>query len=227
MGRSKFFVWIIASTTVLALWSPSLSWAQKTEPGGRYDCVIQPRSIVDLGTPEDGILTRVLVKRGQHVEKGEPVAELDSELQRLQMALMRLRSGDAATVDSTQAKLAFRKAQSERMKRLYKRRVISTKQRDEAAVETALAEFDLKSAKMGRAINKVELKQAQERLNRRTLRSPVKGIVTEVTMSTGEFVHEQVSVMRIAELHPLHVEVFLPVSEFRTVRKGATATVYP
>jgi RND family efflux transporter MFP subunit len=193
----------------------------------RYDCVIQPKSVVELGSPDQGILTKVSVERGQLVEAGQPVAELDSELQRLDVALMRLRVSGNAELESNRAKLAFRKTESGRMDKLYSRKIVSAKQRDEAEIERELAAYNVKTAEMNLDIYRTQLKQAEEKLHRRTVRSPVKGIVTEVMMSAGEYVHEQVSIMKIAELNPLHIEVFLPVALYRDVLNSRAATVDP
>jgi multidrug efflux pump subunit AcrA (membrane-fusion protein) len=46
-------------------------------------------------------------------------------------------------------------------------------------------------------------------------------------MFPGEYVHEQATVMTIAEIDPLYVEVFMPVSQYETVQPGMAANVAP
>ena len=64
-------------------------------------------------------------------------------------------------------------------------------------------------------------------LERRIIRSPVDGVVVEVTMSPGEFAHEQAPVMTIAEIDPLHVEVYAPVDRYGAIETGMTGVVRP
>ena len=49
--------------------------------------------------------------------------------------------------------------------------------------------------------------------------------MVEVTLPPGEYVHKQAPLLTIASLHPLHVEVFVPVALFGKVSKGMLATV--
>lgn len=56
------------------------------------DCVMAPRSTIELGSAEEGILAEVLVARGDRVNKGEPVARLDTALEQLTAELARLQA---------------------------------------------------------------------------------------------------------------------------------------
>ena len=215
---------------MLGLAASSLSGyalAQDNSDSQRYDCVIGPKSIVDLGTAEEGVITQVLVERGQVVKVGDVIAELNSELETLQVKLRKLRANNKVEIDSSQARLKFRIIQMGRIDELHSKKVTSTKHRDEALIERDLAEFAVDAAKLDHRFAQVELKQAEARLKRRTVLSPVDGIVTDVIMAAGEFAHEQATVATIAELDPLYVEVFLPVGLYGRVIEGMMASVYP
>ena len=62
---------------------------------------------------------------------------------------------------------------------------------------------------------------------RRTIRSPVDGVVTARMLAAGEFVYEQSPILEIAEINPLFVETFLPIDLYQYVRGKETATVVP
>jgi RND family efflux transporter MFP subunit len=191
------------------------------------DCVIDPKSIVELGTAEQGILTEVLVKRGDVVAVGDEVAKLDSVLESLQVKLMKLRASSDVDIRSSEAKLEFRRSESERVSRLHTKKIVSTKNRDEVLIERDLAGYALESAELDREMAMVEKKQAEARLARRTVHTPVAGVVMEVIMTPGEYAYEQASIARIAEINPLYVEVFVPIKYYGQVRAGGMAEVYP
>jgi RND family efflux transporter MFP subunit len=203
------------------------SIAQRAGAAKRYDCLIQPKSIVNLGTAEKGVITEILVARGQVVRKGQVIAQLDPKLQELQAGLMRLRAGATAEIESSKARLTFRRTEAMRMGKLYRKNIISTKQLDEAEIELQLAKYNVRVAEMNRKISRIELQQTNERFARRTIRSPTRGVITEVRLSPGEYVSEQVSIVKIAEIDPLYVEVFLPVTLYKDIVLGTRALVFP
>ena len=63
-------------------------------------------------------------------------------------------------------------------------------------------------------------------LDRRTIYSPISGIVVERSMSPGERV-DQETILKVAQIDPLRVEVILPSAMFGSIDTGARATVVP
>jgi multidrug efflux pump subunit AcrA (membrane-fusion protein) len=59
-----------------------------------------------------------------------------------------------------------------------------------------------------------------------TIYSPINGVVMERFLSPGEFVEDQ-PVLKLAQIHPLHVEVFAPVELLGTIKVGMSADVSP
>lgn len=46
-------------------------------------------------------------------------------------------------------------------------------------------------------------------------------------MSPGEYAYEQAPVMTVAEIDPLHVEVYVPVDHYGSIETGMTSEVRP
>lgn len=191
------------------------------------DCVIEPRAIVELGSAEEGIIREILVERGDIVRRGDVLARLDSEIQALAVEAAKLQAERDIEVLAGEARLEYRQRELNRVNKLFGKNIVSSKDRDEARVERRLAEYGLKAAESDRLMAEIDLKNAQARLNRRILRSPVDGVVVEVAMALGEFAHEQSPVMTLAQVHPLNVEVFVPISRFGGIEVGTQAEVLP
>jgi membrane fusion protein (multidrug efflux system) len=85
----------------------------------------------------------------------------------------------------------------------------------------------VQTARMEHEIAQVDYAQARSSLERRSIRSPVDGVVVDLTMTPGEYVHEQATVITIAEMDPLYVEMFMPVSQYGSVLSGMRAEVRP
>ena len=192
-----------------------------------YDCVMEAKSTIELQSSEEGILDRVLVKRGHRVKAREIVARLDSEQEALTTARAQLRAEAETGVNAAKAQNEFRRKEAERLEDLRSTNAIPERDYVTAVVESRLAEIAVETAVMEHDIAKLEYEQAQSRLERRSIRSPVDGVVVDVTMFPGEYVHEQATVMTIAEIDPLYVEVFMPVSQYETVQPGMAAIVAP
>jgi RND family efflux transporter MFP subunit len=190
-----------------------------------YNCVARPKALVELGSADQGIITALTVERGDIVDEGMVVAQLDSELQALNVELSRLKAGSDVEIRSSQARIAFRDAETQRAQSLFERDVVPTRALEEARIEAHLAELALETSKLQHQMAQVEFAQAKVLLNRRSVRSPLAGIVVAVETAPGEYVYEQKHLMKIAEIDPLHVEAFLPVSMYGKIKVGTLGQV--
>ena len=204
-----------SSATEAAPAKPDRSW---------YDCVIEPNRIVELGGPVTGMLDKVLVERGQRVTRGQPIAELESSLQVAEINLARARAGDTSTIDLKKSRLAFEKRRIARNSRLMRIGILTAKEADEIKTAREIAEGELREAEHGHRRAQLELEQARARLALRTIRSPIDGLVIERNLDPGETVGET-HIVKIADLDPLRVEVFVPVVLIGRIQAGASATI--
>jgi RND family efflux transporter MFP subunit len=192
-----------------------------------YDCVMEPKSTVELQSSAEGILLELLVKRGERVKKGDVLARLDAEQEKLLAERARIRAETNVDERTAGTQADYRKNEVDRLSGLHTTNVIPEKDYDLAQVESEIAILSVEQAKLDSQIADVEYKQAKDQLSRRTIKSPVDGVVVEVTMFPGEYVHEQAPVMTVAEINPLYVEVFVPVSRYREFAVGNKAIITP
>lgn len=208
---------------VLGLWFGAEAVA--AQAAETYNCVARPKSVVELGSSDQGIITALKVDRGDVVEGGTVVAELDSELQALNVELSKLKAESDVDIRSSAARIAFREAETQRAQSLFDRDVVSTRALEEAKIEGHLAELALETSRLQQRMAEVEYSQARVLLQRRQVRSPVAGLVIALEAAPGEYVYEQKHLMKIAEIDPLHVEAFLPVSEYGKISVGTLGEV--
>jgi len=194
---------------------------------GSFDCVIYPSLVAKLGSPAVGLLKSVLVDRGEHVEAGQVVARLESDVEEASVAFMRARAGSTAEIDARKANLELRRKQLDRSTRLLDRKVVAAQQVDELAAEAEIAEKELARAQLDRSLARLELARAEALLAQREIKAPFDGVVTERMLSAGEFVHQEAQILTLARLDPLHVEAFLPVEHYGRFELGAIAEVRP
>lgn len=223
----RFLLMGIAATVMIFVAAERPAGAQEATGGNSFDCVIEPRQVIELGSADDGVVREILVDRGDVVAEGSAVARLDFDIQALTVELARARAERNVEVRSSRAQLDYRRREVARAQQLHEKSILSTKLLDEAEVERDLAEYGLRAAEMDRRMALMELQLAEARLERRTIRSPVNGVVVELTKSPGELTHDQAPVMTIAQIDPLNVEVFVPITHYGKIMPGMEAEVLP
>ncbi|HET57571.1 MAG TPA: efflux RND transporter periplasmic adaptor subunit, partial [Deltaproteobacteria bacterium] len=189
---------IIGFALVLTILTGGAAWS--AEEGGLFHRgLVEPSDVIELSSQVPGIIERVSVERGDRIRQGQTLAVLKSGV-------------EAAQVELARARLDFGKRRVLRNQELYEKQLISIHEKDEMETEILIMEL--------------QLREALERLELRTIASPVQGIVVERHLGPGEYIGEG-SIMRIARIDPLNVEVVVPVEYYGSIEKGMKAEVRP
>ena len=188
------------------------------------DCVIDPYQIIEVGSAVTGIIEAVHVERSEGVKAGAVLVELDSGVERAAVDLARARAGMDGEIKARAANLELGKQRRQRADNLFQQDALSLDLHQEIDTEATVARLDLQSAHESQRLARLQLAQAQEALKRRSIRSPVDGVVVERLMSPGERVDEE-TILTIAQIDPLRVEVILPSAMFGSVRLNTRAAV--
>lgn len=192
-----------------------------------YSCLIEPRQLLKLAAPVQGVVGSVAVDRGDRVHKGQLLASLDSEVEEANVAIARLRALNDTEVAAAQAKLDFQKLKMARKQRLQGNAYGSQAELDEARADEKVAEAQLRENILNLNQAKLEAMRAEGLLHQRRMLSPVDGIITERTLGPGEFLNDQAHILTVAEMDPLRVEAYLPVAVYGQVKVGDMAEVLP
>jgi RND family efflux transporter MFP subunit len=195
-----------------------------------FDCVIEPKQVIELRSPLEGLIDRVTVDRGDFVKKGQEVAVLDTSVEQIQAAIAKQRSQMEGAVTAGKSRVEFSSNKARRIEQLHRDQFMSAQARDEAATEKALAEAELRDAADNRMLAELEFQRQKEIIRLKTIRSPINGVVTERILHPGEFAEAGVGrkpLMKLAEIDVLHVEVLLPVEAYGKVKTGHAVEVMP
>jgi RND family efflux transporter MFP subunit len=206
---------LVVSTVALA--------ARAAEPLG---CLIEPDMTSAVGSPIVGVVSEILVERGDRVEAGQVIARLESSVQAAAVASARSKALSSAEVDAARANLDFARSRAARAADLNRRQMIAEEMHDEARTQALLAAQRLVQAGNERRIWQQELALAEARLTQHEIRAPIAGVVVDRLVAVGERVEEQ-PLARIVATDPLRVELVMPAAAYRDVRPGATVEVSP
>ncbi len=192
----------------------------------KFDGLIEPYMVVKVGSGVPGILETVNVDRGDFVEKGQVLAELQSGVEKATMGLARARAEMETPIELKRVHLEFEGRKYQRLQELYKKKAIPFHELDEAETNRMLAESELQEAIETKRLAELQLEHAIEVLKLRSIRSPITGFVVERYLSPGEYVEDQ-PILKLAQLNPLNVEVIAPVEFLGSIRVGTRAKVRP
>uniref|UniRef100_UPI0025EAAED0 efflux RND transporter periplasmic adaptor subunit n=1 Tax=Tardiphaga sp. TaxID=1926292 RepID=UPI0025EAAED0 len=156
-----------------------------------FDCIIHPSEVLKLGSPITGILSEVLIKRGDVVVRGQPIAILESSVETSTVRLNKFRAESTARIDAQTERLNLARARLDRNAQLFERKIVTQDRFEELRAEARVAEQDLLRERQERELSKLELERSQAILDQRTIRSTIDGIVNEKKLSAGEFVNQE------------------------------------
>jgi RND family efflux transporter MFP subunit len=147
-----------------------------------------------------GRLTEFLVQSGAHIDKGQVIATLDSETEEIALDRAKIARDDAA------AKVA-------RMEALRKSSAVT-------AVQATDAQLGLRNADLA-------VHDAQLALDRRSVISPISGVVGILPIEAGNYVTSQSSIATVDDRSSILVDFWVPERFAAAVEVGAEISATP
>jgi len=211
----------LAATVAVAAWGLARGGeAPRLTPA---PAITVPAQSLDLVCSVRGAIRRVLVEEGDKVAKGQPLVELEAEVQKATLAISELRSRSMAQVDAAQANLKAKKAEFDREQALHKKGVASDADREKAELDFRYAECQLVLAKEQKDEAALDAARNRADLERMTVRAPVAGVILRKIADVGEAAVEDKPVIRLVVLDVIHVMAHVPPEVATRVRAGMVA----
>ena len=211
---------VIVSLTM----SVTATATQSTLAPASYDCIIMPSETIELGSPSPGQLSQVLVDRGSSVTAGQTVATMESRLEQATLNLAELRAQIDTELNFRMAAFQIEQRTEKRLSSLAASDVATQHDKDQASLDSKMAAWRVLQAEEAMRVNKLEKDRAEVALQRRSIQSPINGVVVAQLHRPGEYV-DSAPILRIVNLDQLHVEAILPMRLFGKVHVGMTATI--
>jgi multidrug efflux pump subunit AcrA (membrane-fusion protein) len=211
---------------------------------------VEGSETTDVAFLVDGRVSRVLVEEGQHVAKGQLLAEIEPTDYRnaFHTAMAQQAASEAVSQradagfrkqEVEEARINFERAEDEykRMKFLVERKSLPPNdfQKYQAAYNDAKERYDMlrEGTRMEDIVGAAaqanaaaaQATEAQKRLKDTELLAPISGNISMRKIDPGQNVSAGMPVFSIVELNPVKVRVGVPEADIGKVRQGATAEV--
>ena len=160
---------------------------------------VSTKNLLVIYPEYSGILTRVYVKAGQQVKKGQLLAKIDDGGMSPQLAQLQIQANLAKTTFERQARLWEQKIGSE---------------------------IQYLQAKSNANAQQKAVQQMQKMLAKTRVKAPFSGTIDEIITEQGSVVAPGMSpLMRIVNLNKMHIETSVPESHITHVIKGKNVVV--
>ncbi|TGK04984.1 efflux RND transporter periplasmic adaptor subunit [Leptospira semungkisensis] len=182
-----------------------------------------PESMAKVGSQVEARIKKVLVKEGDRVSQGSPLAILSS---------IQLGEVEASYVKA-RASLDALKLQADRAKELFEMKVTSAKEYELATMQYKTAKTEAETTRIkldnyGLTPSEIEgIERGIYVSSNLILRSPINGEVTERRAILGQQVTRNEELFTIANLTHLWVLLDVYEKDLGGVREGAQATIFP
>ena len=177
-----------------------------------YPGEVRARFDPQLAFRMGGNVTRRLVDEGERVKANQPLAELDPQDVRLQLAATR------AQVAAAQANLSLVRAERDRYKTLLDRQMVSRSQFDNAENLYRAGEAKLQQLK-------AEQDVASNQASYAVLRAPQDGVIARRQIDVGQVVAAGQTVFTLAADGEREVAISLPEQDFARFKLGQPVQV--
>jgi cobalt-zinc-cadmium efflux system membrane fusion protein len=168
------------------------------------------QSVGHVTARTSGVVVRILRQLGDRVAVGDPLAVIDSrEVAEAQGALARARRAAEA------ARTALAREES-----LFRQRV--TARQDYEAAEAAYDAARIDAQQAEQALRALGAGASGGTTRLMTLRSPVAGEVTSVTVTPGEYVPPERELFQVADPRTVWAELMIPARDIQRVLVGQT-----
>lgn len=201
-----------------------------TAPERGHECLIEPNQRIEIRSPVNAIIERVLVERGASVRANDLLVVLDDTVDQAALVGARQRAESKSELQVAQARVEYAREKFRRREDLRQQNYITAQDRDEAQAELRVAEAELALAVDNRKLAGHEAQRLEAVVRQRQLRAPFAGVVTERLQQPGElaFTGEGARpILKLAQTHPLRVEVVLPVALIGSIKPGRSAEIVP
>ncbi|HEX4347521.1 MAG TPA: efflux RND transporter periplasmic adaptor subunit [Vicinamibacterales bacterium] len=155
----------------------------------------------------DGQITQILVKSGDRVAAGAPIAQIDPRRQQAAV------SSQEAERAAREASVTFARQQAERSQQLFTAGAISRQELEQAQTAQRTAEADLQASQAG-------IQQQQVQLRYYTVTAPTAGVIGDVPVRVGFQVTTATLLTTIDQNDTLELNAQVPVERSAELKLG-------
>ncbi len=172
--------------------------------------IARPHREVITSAPLDGVIRRILVREGDTVRTGEPIALMDDRIARAAVASARAAAERSAALRHAQLELDLARSTLTRLESTSRTGATAQTMLEEAQTRVEQARAGVESAAEQSRQADLNLVLEEQRLEMHTVRAPFDGEVLRVLIEEGSALTTSTPIAQIASMTTLRAEIHLP-----------------
>ncbi len=223
------YLWLTVAliALIVAVSLPAYAQGGGTDPvqADAVQAISTPSADITLSFVVPGRIAAVSVKQGDVVTKGQVLAHLDDQPERIQAQQYKVQAGDKTKILSAEAELAQKKLDLKKVEMAKAKGAASDWEIEHLILSVRVAELSLKAAILEQEQYQQRYAQALSQLERMRLVSPIAGRVEKVTVETGEAVNSLGPLIQVVKIDPLWMDVPVPLAQAKKMALGQNVRV--
>ena len=183
--------------------------------------ISQPSADVALSFVKPGKIIKVSVKDGDKVKKGQLLAQIDSESEKLQILQLKAELDNDVKIRAEKAKILQKNKDLLDLEKAVDQGAGTQKEVDTLKLEILQMKFNVENFEFEKLQIKKKIQEKQISADQASLSSPINGVVEQVAIETGESVERLKEVFRIVKINPLWIDVNIPLENTSSLSVGS------
>ena len=179
-----------------------------------------------VASPENGVISRALVREGDRVAAGDPLAELNHDVLTQTKRQAVTRAGSTAAHDAARSKYQMVLGQKQALETLIAEGHVNKFELQQKSTEYENAVAQYKESKDELLLNQIEVDRIEAQIQQRIIKSPIDGVVVKIHKELGEHVSttepQYATVVRIDQLK---ARFYLQASRLNKIKVGTKVPV--
>jgi RND family efflux transporter MFP subunit len=206
----------MGAAVLLNVLAPMSVWGELVEG------FAEPYRLIEIAAAsETGLITSIGVREGQTVKRGDLLATLDIDVLVATLNIAKERSRLTGRFDGANAELEMRRRRLAKLQQLLREGHATEGEVERAQTDVVIAQANVLLADEERRLAALECKRIEAQIQRRQVRSPIDGVVTEIRREVGEAVAiNDPHLMTVVQLNPLRVKFSLTMAQASELHEG-------
>jgi RND family efflux transporter MFP subunit len=188
--------------------------------------ITEPYRDVTLTSSVSGMVVGLPHEEGQRVRKGDAVLELERDLEELEVDRRRLIADSKAELTAAQRRVESLGLDLEATRKLFaSTQSVSQEELRQKELDYELARAEAERLQVAEEREQVEYRIAVAQLQKRVIVAPFDGVVVQLLPETGETIHPQQPLARIADVSRCRLVVYAPAALAARASAGSSASL--
>ena len=159
-----------------------------TGPAAEVEGFTEPLRNIMVAAHEPGTILKADAIEGQHVQKGQVLAELDQSVLSASLVIAKAQMEARGVLMSAEAEWRLKSDRLQKLQALRGDDHASQEEVERAAAEAAIAAARIRTSKEALQVRELEFERIKAQIELRLVRSPIDGVITEIYKDVGEYV---------------------------------------